>query len=81
MKGQTVKDFIMTVRDVSELLNRSRRSVYHVMRRYPDFPEPMARGRGNMMLWLKADMLAWYEIHKDELMRDLQQCGRYIDQK
>lgn len=69
MKGQSVKDFVMTMPDVCQLLQRSRRGVYKVMERYPDFPEPLARGHGIMMMWLKADMLSWYKIHKDELAK------------
>ncbi|EOT2101643.1 helix-turn-helix transcriptional regulator [Escherichia coli] len=62
-----VKQLIMTMKDVCELLNRARKSIYVVMKRYPDFPEPMDRGRGVRMIWLKSEFMAWYEQHKDEL--------------
>ncbi|EFM1881941.1 helix-turn-helix domain-containing protein [Escherichia coli] len=58
---------IMTIKDVCELLNRSRTAVYVAMKRYPDFPEPMSRGHGVRMVWLKSELIAWYEQHKDEL--------------
>jgi predicted DNA-binding transcriptional regulator AlpA len=58
---------IMTMKDVCELLNRSRTAVYVAMKRYPDFPSPMARGHGVRMIWLKSEFMAWYEQYKDEL--------------
>ncbi|EGM5846861.1 helix-turn-helix transcriptional regulator [Escherichia coli] len=58
---------IMTMKDVCELLNRSRTAVYVAMKRYPDFPEPMSRGHGVRMIWLKSEFMAWYEQYKDEL--------------
>ncbi|HGX4350150.1 TPA: helix-turn-helix transcriptional regulator [Escherichia coli] len=69
MKGQTIKDVVMTIKDVCELFQYTRRGVYKVMERHQDFPEPLARGHGVMLIWLKADMLAWYESHKDELAK------------
>lgn len=70
MKGQTMKDLIMTMSDVCQLLQRSRICVYGVMKRFPDFPKPENSGRGKMLIWIRADVLAWYEIHKDELIKD-----------
>nr|DAW21185.1 MAG TPA: Pyocin activator protein PrtN [Bacteriophage sp.] len=58
---------IMTMKDVCELLNRSRTAVYVAMKRYPDFPSPMARGHGVRMIWLRSEFMAWYEQYKDEL--------------
>lgn len=58
---------IMTMKDVCELLNRSRTAVYVAMTRYQDFPEPMARGHGVRMVWLKYEFMAWYEQHAAEL--------------
>lgn len=58
---------IMTMKDVCELLNRSRTAVYVAMTRYQDFPEPMARGHGVRMVWLKSEFMAWYEQHAAEL--------------
>lgn len=69
MKGQTIKDVVITMPDVCELFQYTRRGVYKVMERYQDFPEPLARGHGVMLVWLKSDMLAWYESHKDELTK------------
>lgn len=57
----------LTIKDVCRILNRSRMSVYVAMRRYPDFPEPLARGHGVRMLWLKAEFMAWFEQHREEL--------------
>ncbi|EFB3324252.1 hypothetical protein FMR74_24240 [Escherichia coli] len=76
MQGQTVKDFVMTMPDVCGLLQRSRTKIYDVMRRYPDFPKPENSGRGKMLIWMKADMLEWYETHKEELNKDLKRSGR-----
>lgn len=83
MKAQTIKDVVMTISDVCELFQYTRRGVYKVMERHPDFPEPLARGHGVMLVWLKADVLAWYEIHKEELAktkggRGIKKC---VDQK
>lgn len=58
---------IMTMKDVCKLLNRSRTSVYVAMTRYQDFPEPMARGHGVRMVWLKSEFMAWYKQHAAEL--------------
>ena len=69
MNGQTIKDLVMTINDVCELFNYTRRGVYKVMARHPEFPEPLARGHGVMLVWLKADVLAWYEINKEELAK------------
>ncbi|WP_097451737.1 helix-turn-helix transcriptional regulator [Escherichia coli] len=71
MNGQTVKDFVMTMPDVCDLLQRSRIAVYGVMKRFPDFPKPENSGRGKMLIWMKADVMAWFEQHKDEVMEDL----------
>lgn len=71
MNGQSVKDLIMTMPDVCELLQRSRIAVYGVMKRHPDFPKPENSGRGKMLIWMKADVMAWFEQHKDEVMEDL----------
>ncbi len=65
-----VKSLVMTMKDVCELLQRSRIAVYGVMRRFQDFPKPENSGRGNMLMWVKADVIAWYKIHKDELIKD-----------
>lgn len=83
MKGRTIKDVVMTISDVCELFQRTRRGVYKIMARYPDFPEPLARGHGIMLIWLKADMLAWYETHKDELakVKDGRGIKKCVDQK
>lgn len=81
MKGQTIKDVVMTMSDVCELLQRSRIAVYGVMKRYPDFPEPENSGRGRMLIWIKSDVLAWYEIHKDELVKDGRGIKKCVDQK
>ena len=72
MNGQTVRDFIMTMPDMCKLLQRSRIAVYTVMKRYPDFPEAMERGHGTKLIWLKADVMAWYEEHKQELEASLE---------
>lgn len=58
---------VMTMKDVCKLLNRSRTAVYVAMTRYQDFPEPMARGHGVRMVWLKSEFMAWYEQHAAEL--------------
>lgn len=71
MNGQSVKDLIMTMPDVCELLQRSRIAVYGVMKRFPDFPKPENSGRGKMLIWMKDDVMAWFEQHKDEVMEDL----------
>lgn len=81
MKGQKIKDVVMTMLDVCELLQRSRIAVYGVMKRYTDFPEPENSGRGKMLIWIKADVLAWYEIHKDELVKDGRGIKKCVDQK
>lgn len=62
-----IEQQVMTMKDVCKLLNRSRTSVYVAMMRYQDFPEPMSRGHGVRMVWLKSELIAWYEQHKDEL--------------
>ncbi|HAI4788015.1 TPA: hypothetical protein HJP37_004594 [Escherichia coli] len=81
MKGQTTKDFIMTMPDLCALLQRSRWGTYKVMRRFPDFPKPENSGRGKMLIWIKSDVLAWYEIHKDELVKDGRGVKKCASQK
>ena len=82
MLGQSVKDVLMTMPDVCELLQLSRAKVYGVMKRFPDFPKPENSGRGKMLIWMKAEVMAWYAMHKDELMKDLKRSGRKcVDQK
>lgn len=76
-----VKSLIMTMNDVCELLQRSRIAVYGVMRRFQDFPKPENSGRGRMLIWVRSDVMAWYEIHKDELIKDGRGIKKCEDQK
>ena len=62
------KSELLTMHDICELLRRTRRAVYKVMARYPDFPQPVnKRQQGGRMYFDKQTFIAWYESHKDEL--------------
>ncbi|NEM01867.1 hypothetical protein G3W01_11045 [Escherichia coli] len=63
---------LMTMRDICDLLQRTRRGVYKVMARYQDFPQPLERrAHGVRMFWDKAKLMAWFEQHKQDLEKDM----------
>ncbi|HFI6250346.1 TPA: hypothetical protein ACGRTJ_004535 [Escherichia coli] len=76
-----MRDIVMTMPDVCDLLQRSRIAVYGVMKRYPDFPKPENSGRGKMLIWMKSNVMEWYETHKDELIKDGRGIKKCVDQK
>lgn len=57
---------VMIMRDICKLLNRSARAVRNLRNTYADFPIPIRPGHP-YNIWTKADIMAWYEIHKEEL--------------
>ncbi|HBJ0272783.1 TPA: hypothetical protein LAM73_004571 [Escherichia coli] len=59
-------DSIMIMRDICNLLNRSARAVRNLRNTYADFPIPIHPGMPRN-IWAKADIMAWYETHREEL--------------
>lgn len=58
----------LSIREICDLLNRTRVAVYKVMARYPDFPKPVCRReRGGRMYFDRQEVVVWYESHKEEL--------------
>ncbi|EPU9834243.1 helix-turn-helix transcriptional regulator [Escherichia coli] len=77
MCNKTIPDGYVDVDGVLALTKRSiRRSIYHFMDRYPDFPQPEYYFTTcKKLIWKESDIRAWIQVHKDELIRFMARKG------